>query len=337
MDNPKISVILPFHGEAPFADLAVHSIIDQTYHDWELILVSNNARHVPLQRLKKIMQNDSRIKLLHEPKQGIAHALNTGILEARGTYIARMDADDIAMPERLERQIVYLQNHRNTDVVSCRCTIPQTEHLPNEGYRYFVAWQNRLISHEDHFNARFVESPLAHPSVMFRKKLIDEFGYYSTENIPEDYELWLRWMHQGVRFYKIPEYLLQWNDLPERLSRTHPNYSKAAFWKVKSLYLAKWFLQSGIANQRKTIICGSSVSIRKKAKDLITHGMDIYGCTDVKKRNLTDFRFIDYRDITDPEMYCLINLIEKREAGNAIVEYYSKSGFVNGKDIILAG
>jgi hypothetical protein len=172
---------------------------------------------------------------------------------------------------------------------------------------------------------------------MFRKILIDKFGFYSTENLPEDYELWLRWMHQGVRFFKIPEYLLQWNDPPDRLSRTHPNYTKDAFWKVKSAYLAKWFLHCGIANQRKTIICGSSVAIRKKAKDLITHGMDIYGCTDVKNRNLTDFRFIDYRDITDPELYCLINLIEKRDTGNAIVEYYNKSGFVNGKDIILAG
>jgi hypothetical protein len=68
----------------------------------------------------------------------------------------------------------------------------------SEGYALFVEWQNRLISHEEHFLSRFIESPLAHPSVMFRKNLIEKFGFYHTGTLPEDYELWLRWFDCGA-------------------------------------------------------------------------------------------------------------------------------------------
>ena len=84
-------------------------------------------------------------------------------------------------------------------------------------------WQNQILSPKQHWVNRFKESPVAHPTVMFRRELIDEHGLYSVKPIPEDYELWLRWMENGIRFAKIAEKLFVWTDSSNRLSRVHQN------------------------------------------------------------------------------------------------------------------
>ena len=103
-----------------------------------------------------------------------------------------------------------------------------------------MAWTNGLLTHEEIALARFVESPLAHPSVMFRRSLVERWGGYAEGAFPEDYELWLRWLDAGVRMEKLADPLLIWNDSPTRLSRRDPRYAAEAFYRVKARYLARW-------------------------------------------------------------------------------------------------
>lgn len=185
---PKISVLLPFYRPGPALDEAVGSILSQGLGDFELLLIDNNADPGSREVAARRAAEDARIRLVHEARQGIAHALNAGLAHARGTYIARMDADDISRTGRLEKQAGFLDAHPEIGAVSSqtafRSSVPK-----NEGYALFVDWQNGLITHEDHVLNRFVESPLAHPTIMFRKKLIDLYGPYDTGELPEDYEL----------------------------------------------------------------------------------------------------------------------------------------------------
>lgn len=88
--------------------------------------------------------------------------------------------------------------------------------------------------------------------------------HYSTRNVPEDYELWLRWMDQGIHFYKLPEPLLTWNDHAGRLSRNHENYAREAFFQVKCEYLARW-IKRHVSPKKKIVVCGSSRIGRKRA------------------------------------------------------------------------
>lgn len=330
-----ISVILPFYRHGRELDDAIESIVTQTHREWELLLVANNPNPEALDIAERRARQDSRITLLHEPRQGIAHALNLGLRHSAYPFIARMDADDSSAPERLERQLAFLQQQPEIGVVACRTRFePAGEDA--EGFARFVAWQNDIISPKQHALYRFVESPVAHPSVLFRKNLVEQWGGYDTGSVPEDYELWLRWMDKGTAFHKLPEALFIWRDGPQRLSRTHPHYTQEAFWEVKSRYLASW-LRRHVAPDRKIVVCGASRTCRLRGASLEKAGIPLYGYTDVKKRTLLRDRFVPLESITAPGPWFLINAISKRDVGEAVAAHFGGMGFQEGVDFLRAG
>ncbi len=330
-----VTVLLPFFQVGDELDRAIASIVRQTFTDWELLLISNNGSRPGLHIADKWVQLDSRVHLLDESRQGIAFALNTGLQHANGRLVARMDGDDEAHPERLQKQVGFLDAHPEIDVVSCQTSY--ASNIPgSEGYSLFVEWQNGIITVDDHARLRFIESPLAHPTVVFRKELTESFGPYDTGNIPEDYELWLRWMDQGVRFYKLSERLLEWNDHAARLSRVHENYSREAFYRVKCHYLAKW-IRRHVPKEKKIIVCGSSRIGRKRAVMLEEGGVQVYGFTDVKKRPNRQVRFLPIGQLVDPGPWLLVNFIARRGVGESIREHFVALGFAEGRDFVLAG
>lgn len=333
--NPKVSVLLPFYEAGVELDAAIGSIVGQEFRDWELLLVDNNANEEARQIALRRAELDPRIRLLEEPRQGIAFALNTGLAWARGELIARMDADDLSHPRRLARQVQFLDSNPDIGVMATQTSF-RSSLEKNEGYALFVDWQNGIVSPTEHFLSRFVESPLAHPTICFRKSLVERFGPYDTGPVPEDYELWLRWMDRGVRFYKIPEPLLTWNDHPGRLSRNHDNYSREAFYTVKCRYLARWILRE-LPPDKKIIVCGSSKIGRKRAQLLTELGVEIYGFTDVKTRPNRQVRFLPIDALKEPGPWFLVNFISKRGVGPAIREHFTPLGFAEGRDFILAG
>lgn len=317
-------------------DKAIGSMVAQRFTDWELLLINNASDAADLDRARRWEGADVRIRMIHESRKGIAHALNTGLTEARGSLIARMDADDVSQAHRLQKQVGFLADHPDHGVVSTQCALPPAGgSRDNTGYRLFIQWQNRIITSEEHALSRFIESPLAHPSVMFRRELIDQYGPYHTGPLPEDYELWLRWMEQGVLFYKWPEKLLQWNDPPDRLSRCHPNYSREAFFTLKCQYLARYILQA-TDPEKKLVICGSSKIGRKRAALLSALGMSVYGFTDVVERRNRQIRFIPLKELLDPSPWLVLNFIGKRGVGEAIRRHFTALGFVMGRDFIPA-
>ena len=335
ISGPLVSVILPFHRAGKKLDEAILSIVNQTFGDWELVLVNNNACEASCGIAKRWTKTDRRIILVNEPVQSVACAMNTGIRQARADLIARMDADDISLPDRLQKQVEHMSQHPSTGALATQ-SIFKSEIANSKGFSLYADWQNSLITHREHYLAQFVESPLAQPTIMFRKELIDLYGYYNTENLPEDYELWLRWFEQGVRFYKIPETLVQWNDHSERLTRTNSNYSADAFLHVRYKYLSRW-LKKNITPGKKIIVCGSSKNIIRKAEHLAALGIRIFGFTDVKPKSSPDLNIIPYQELTNPKKYFILNLISKRGVGQAIRRHFKKLGFTEGKDFLLAG
>ena len=117
-----ISVLLPFRNAAITLDAAVASIAIQSYVAWELLLINNASADESPAIARRWAEHDPRITLLHEPRIGIAHALNTGLACATGSYIARMDADDVSHPERIAKQAAYLDAHPEIGVLGTRTT-----------------------------------------------------------------------------------------------------------------------------------------------------------------------------------------------------------------------
>lgn len=360
-----VSVILPFYRPGAILETAVKSIVNQSFTKWELILVNNNACEISSAIANKWSRTDNRIRVIEEPVQSVASAMNTGLRHATTDLVARMDADDISLPLRLQRQVEYMNMNPETGAVATQ-TIFRTSIKRSKGFSLYVDWQNSLVTHSEHYLAQFIESPLAQPTIMFRKELIDLYGYYDTGNMPEDYELWLRWFEKGVRFYKIPESLVQWNDHYGRLTRTHSDYSEIAFQNIRYEYLARWLKKNipGITNQsnnieiqspgkpgnradagreealsndKQIIVCGSSKNIIRKAAHLEKLGVKIHAFTDVRKPANSQTLFIPYRELTDSRKYFILNLISKRGVGNAIRDHFTKLGFIEGRDMLLAG
>ena len=250
-----LSVVLPFRNAGATLDAAIASITTQSHSDLTLLLIDNDSDDEGTAIAAKWSSKDPRIRLMHERRIGIAHALNTGLANAKGKFIARMDADDISHPERLAQQVAYLDAHPEIGVLGTRTAFASS--VPeSRGMQAFVQWQNTILSPHEHYVKRFVDAPLAHRTVMFRRELVEQFGGYDTGPIPEDHELWLRWMDAGVRFAKLPEELLTWNDHAGRLSRTHANYGVDAFFATKVKYLARWLKRK--LDGRPVIIAGTS-------------------------------------------------------------------------------
>jgi glycosyltransferase involved in cell wall biosynthesis len=335
--NPvKISVLLPFCNPGSFFRDAVESVLLQLAPSFELILVNNNSDTGSLNYAESVAASDSRVKLIQETNQGIAFALNKGLRHCTGTYIARMDADDVCLPDRLQKQSDYLDRHPDTGMVSGLVRfIGDSE--TGQGMQHYVAQINSLISADDLYHHRFVESPFAHPSVMFRKSLIDQFGDYSTEKVPEDYELWLRWFSCGVRMEKIPVEVISWRDHPERASRNQISYSSESFDRVRLSYLVAE-LRKHPGNKMPLYIWGGGRLSRKKASILSGFGLQIDGYIDVyKERKINNSTVIHFSEIPAAGQIYIVSLVSNRGRYREIGQYLQQKGYQQGRDFLLAG
>mgnify|MGYP006442704749 CR=1 FL=1 len=270
---PSVTVVLPFYNAAGTLNSAMDSIATQTLTEFEFLLVDNNSTDCSLKLAEQSAIMDKRFKILKEHKQGVTFATNLGSNNAQSPYVARMDADDFAYPRRLERQYQFLETHSDYGAVGSLVKFGGDENRA-AGIKRFVDWNNSLITYEEILINRFVESPIINPTAMWRKSTEDKMGNYKHGDFPEDYEMWLRWLEQGVKMAKVPEVLLQWNDPPGRLTRNDERYSFEAFYRTKAQYLSLWLKKHNLQHP-EVYIWGASRRIRKRAQFLETHQIQI--------------------------------------------------------------
>jgi glycosyltransferase involved in cell wall biosynthesis len=282
MSVPLVQFLLPVYNAADTLPRALDSLIMQSFDNWECIAVDDGSVDASANILAEYEKRDARFRCIHIPHSGIVHALNVGIDYCSAPLIARMDADDENLPRRLELQVNFLHEHPEIGVVSCMVEHKHTD-SNQHGYEQYVAWTNSLITPEDHFLNRFIESPLAHPTVVFRSVLARYKDTYREKPCwPEDYELWLRWMHEGVKFAKVPEVLYRWTDIPHRLSRSDPRYSVEAFYACKTDYLVK----GPLAHTPEIGVWGSGRITRKRVELLEQFGYSIKFYVDINPKKI---------------------------------------------------
>lgn len=201
MAIPKISVIMSTYnsGPCPYLREAVMSVLNQTYTDFEFIICDDGSGEEALTLLRELSEKDSRIRLISNRKNGgLAQGLNRCIAEAGGKYLARMDDDDVSLPERLRVQCEYLENHPETDFVGCNATL-----INREG-----GWGRRKMPEKPEKKDFLRFSPYIHPAVMLRRSIFEGQEAYRTDTVRgEDYELFMRLTEQGFRGYNIQQEL----------------------------------------------------------------------------------------------------------------------------------
>jgi glycosyltransferase involved in cell wall biosynthesis len=224
---------MPVFNVADMLDRAIVSMLGQTLSDIELIVVDDGSTDDSLARLERWAKRDPRVVVIRQVHGGIVQALNAGLAACRAPTIARMDADDRSHPERLASQMRWLEARPEVAVLGCK-----VEGYPagqvREGFRMYLEWLNSLVTPEEIDRQIYVESPMAHPSVMMRRDWVEKVGGYEDHGWPEDYDLWLRLHLAGARFAKVPEVLLWWREHPRRLTRTDSRYSVENFLRAKA-------------------------------------------------------------------------------------------------------
>lgn len=269
---PVISVLMPCYNVAATIDEALSSLQRQSLQDFEAVLVDDGSTDDTLNHLGAWADSDQRFKVIGLPHQGIIPALNAGLSACRSDYIARMDADDRSTPDRLRQQVDMLIAQPELALVSSLVKgFPETS-LRVE-FRVYIDWLNALLTDDDIKQAMFVKSPLAHPSVAYRRTWVDQVGGYQDHGWAEDYDLWLRLYLAGANFGKAPLVLLEWRDHPRRLTHTDERYSKQSDLRLKAYYLLKGPL-SGCDN---TMIWGTNRTARQLARELIQLGCPLIG------------------------------------------------------------
>jgi glycosyltransferase involved in cell wall biosynthesis len=327
----KVSVVMPVYNAEDTVLQALESLRVQTFKPLEIIVVNDGSTDGTM----NLLHRQKEIMLLDHSHRGIAATLNEGITAASGDYIARMDADDLCHPSRIEQQAAFLDIYHEIGLVGSRVGYGGDRETQT-GYATYVDWINSLTDSDDIALNRFIESPFAHPSVMFRRELFETYGAYRDGPFPEDYELWLRWMANGVKAAKIERELLTWNDPPERLSRTDTRYSIDAFYKIKAEYLSMW-LRKNNPHHPNIMIWGAGRTTRKRAAILETFGICITHYIDLKERTLASgIPVIHHNNIPDPGSCFVVPMVGSRGAREQIRSFLRERGFEEGENCIFA-
>ena len=320
-----------FNAEDTLAE-CLDSIFLQTLQNFEIIAVNDFSTDRSVEILRSY--HDSRIHVVDNQYKGIVSALNSGLKLCQSDFVARMDADDVMYAQRLEKQFNVLSN--NPDITLCATQARKfPEKIIKRGYIEYMRWQNACLTRQDIQNQIYIESPFAHPSVMFRKSRVAELGAYRDGEFPEDYELWLRLFHAGESMMKLDEVLVDWRESDRRLSRTSSRYSEAAFEKLRAEYLVK----DKRLHNRNIVFWGAGRKTRQRAQYLIDQGINPVAWLDIDRKKVgNDYHgaktfFPDWLMRQEKKPFVL-NYVRNHGARDFCRQYLDEAGYLMGIDYL---
>ncbi len=281
---PTASLLIPVHNEGATLRDALACAAAQTLTEHEVVLVLNGCNDDSAAIAHSAASRDARVRVIELADADIVGALNAGLVACRGPLIARLDADDLMVPERLRRQVEALVEHPDWGVVTTQVECTAVGGGPGgPGMRRLCAWLSSLTTPALLRANRFVDSPVAHPAVMMRAAVVRAAGGYRAGDFTEDHDLWLRLMHAGVVFGMVPEVLVDWRDRPERLTRTDPRLSEEARRRLIHRHLFEGPLEGGA---RPCVIWGAGRAGKRHARGLVESGAQVDALLDIDPRKV---------------------------------------------------
>ncbi|MBD5408700.1 MAG: glycosyltransferase family 2 protein [Treponema sp.] len=237
--SPLVSVIIPCYNAERYVESAVRSIMEQTYTNLEILCCDDCSTDGTLPILQKLAAEDSRIKILrNEANLGVVDTLNKLVSEAAGVYIARMDADDISLPKRIEKQVAFLEKHN--DIAICGCNVIHIDETD-----LCIAKTILPVTKYGVQKMKAFRTPFYHPAVIIRTSILKSNKYEKEFQYAEDYELWLRLLenNEGVNLkcrlllYRIHNQQISKNKTIAQISLLKKIYSKYTFGIITTDFL----------------------------------------------------------------------------------------------------
>ncbi|WP_190808584.1 glycosyltransferase family 2 protein [Flagellimonas sp. S3867] len=295
MQNPKVSILIPFKNTAHFLPACLDSIVNQEYKYWEVLAVNDHSTDNSLNLLKDYAQVDSRIKVFTNTGEGIIPALRTAYYNATGTCITRMDSDDIMKPNRVGHMVNTLVEYGKGHL-----SVGQVKYFSDRGisngYERYEQWLNQLTSNGINYHEIYKECVIPSPCWMAFRGDFDECGAFEPDRYPEDYDLTFRFFEKGLKVIPCNEILHLWRDYDSRTSRTHEHYAQNYFLDIKLHY----FLKLDWEKERPLVIWGAGFKGKTIAKKLTELKIDFtWLCDNPKKigKKIYDNELVHFRTL----------------------------------------
>ncbi len=266
-DEPLISVLLPALDAEATLPACLASVARQTERRWECVIADDGSRDATGAIARDAARRDPRFRVLSFPHRGLVATLNEALAHCRGRYVARMDADDVMHRERLASQLAALEADERLAAVGCHVRLFPRAGLA-DGMREYERWLNAIRSPRQVREEAFVESPVAHPTLLVRSAILRAHGGYRDCGWPEDYDLLLRLLAAGHEIGVVPRRLVTWRDHPRRLTRTAQACRIERITELKAHFLASGFL----AGRETYVLWGYGHTGRALRRALAAHG-----------------------------------------------------------------
>lgn len=309
---PRLSVLLPCRDAAATLPEAIASLRAQTFDDFEVIAVDDGSTDATGTQLAHWGADDPRVTVIESaatrpsaaarpsaseprpaavekasaalavPASRLVPALNHAAAAARAPLLARMDADDVAAPDRFAAQFAFLE--KNPALAGCGTHVELFS--PGEirsGYRRYERWINTIETPDEVERAALIECPLAHPTLILKRTVFEALGGYRDMGWAEDHDLVLRVIAAGASLANVPgEPLLRWRIREDRLSLTSPVYTAAAFRRCRVHFLREAFLPP----DRDVAVWGAGRVGKPLARELIAQGTPVAAIVDLDPRKI---------------------------------------------------
>lgn len=291
VDAPPLSVAMSVYNGERFLAEAIDSILAQTFADFEFLILDDGSTDRTPQIIADYAARDSRIRPIIRENRGLVASLNQLLAEARAPIVARMDGDDIAMPDRFAKQMAFLATHPDHGVVGS-----WSRDMAEDGGPYVTMGQDHPVTHEEFLhNIRHGGPLLCHPAVMYRRDIVlGQGGYHAAFRHCEDYDLWLR-LASVTRLANIPERLIRYRHSSGQVSKRHATEQQVGAaisheaWRMRDAgrpdptanatslppidQLDTWFGEEGVARRVRAsvtrAIMHSPVALRDEGFDIM--------------------------------------------------------------------
>jgi glycosyltransferase involved in cell wall biosynthesis len=276
----ELSVLMPVKNAARHLTAALQSLQRQS-RPADQVVVVDDASADATYAILRTWQRHLPLHIVLGQGRGIACALNLGLSACEGGLVARMDADDVMHPLRLETQLRFMQTHAHMAVCGTEVrSFPPSR--VTERRAAYDAWLSSLHTAADHARDIYVEAPLCHPSTLIRRSALLRLGGYHTVPWPEDYDLWLRMHAAGGSMGKPHGVLHFWRERSDRLSRTHASYQRGAIRRCRLHHLSEHFS----LRKRGVVIVGAGLEGKAAGRVLLAQGVPVHAHVDADPRKV---------------------------------------------------
>ncbi len=333
--EPLLTVILPVRNARLFLPEALGSLSGQTLQTWRCLIWDDGSQDGSLGLAERHATRDSRFTVMGSPEPaGVAGSLQTLLSLVETPWIARMDADDLSLPHRLESQVEAARSDPGVALWGTRVG-PLGE--AGEGWLHYLKWVNTVVVADDLRAHAFTECPLPHPTWLGRTQVLRSVGGYRDGPFPEDYDLFLRLLRAGVRFGKVEEIGLLWRDHPDRETRTSSRTRRDAFLKLKGRHLAEGLRSGELPHlPRKPLgIWGAGRTGRVLARELLRAKLPPELFVDPLKAGTRAVGLpVVAPEESPPGRHLLLVAVGPRPLRHELSERFAREGRVFGRDFL---